>query len=149
MWLEHLSVGMALQEVAARFVDSVEFKTLYGTNPTHADFLTKLYRNVRHRTPEQAGFDWWLAELNAARYNLAAALVSFSESPEDQAAARGCVMAGEPTPVFVLNAKLFHALVDLIKAVEAGVQPHNLTYVGRALTRAKDVVEAARAQGKT
>lgn len=57
-------------------------------------------------------------------------------------------MASEPTPVFVINAKLFHALDDLIKAVEAGGPPHNLTHVGRALTRAKEAVDVARAQGK-
>jgi hypothetical protein len=67
-WIEQMDKGMGLLEVAARFVDSDEFRSLYGTNPANASFLTKLYNNVLHRQPEQS----WL-RLVAGRTQLGAA----------------------------------------------------------------------------
>jgi hypothetical protein len=93
-WIGRMDAGTTLLEVAAGFVYSAEFQALYGVNPTNAEFLTKLYRNVLHRDPEQAGFDWWLGELNAGRYNKITALAGFSESPENQAGVLNAIING-------------------------------------------------------
>jgi len=54
-WIGQIDKGMDLIEVSARFVDSKEFKDLYGTNPANAQFLTKLYQNVLGRAPGATG----------------------------------------------------------------------------------------------
>jgi hypothetical protein len=85
-WIDKMDNAMDLVEVSARFVDSNEFRTLYGTNPTNAQFLTKLYQNVLGRDPEATGYNWWLNELNTnPSKTKAKALADFAESGENQA----------------------------------------------------------------
>jgi hypothetical protein len=93
-WIAQMDAGMSQVEVAARFVDSAEFRSLYGTNPANADFLTRLYTNVLHRTPDPGGYAWWLGELDAGRHNKVTALAGFSESPENQAGVLNAIMNG-------------------------------------------------------
>lgn len=83
-WVSLLDNGSSLQNVAGGFVGSDEFKTLYGSNPSNSDFVSRLYRNVLHRAPDQRGFDYWLGLLNNGQISRAAALIEFSESPENQ-----------------------------------------------------------------
>ena len=84
-WIGQMDRGMTLAEVAARFVDSNEFRSLYGTNPTNEQFLTKLYTNVLGRQPEASGFNWWLNELNTnPTKTKAKVLADFAESAENQ-----------------------------------------------------------------
>jgi hypothetical protein len=84
-WIGQMDSAMDLIEVSARFVDSKEFRDLYGTNPTNAQFLTKLYENVLGRTPEANGYNWWLNELNTnPSKTKAKVLADFSESGENQ-----------------------------------------------------------------
>lgn len=63
-WINSIDKGMDMVEVAARFIDSPEFRKLYGQNPSNAEFLTKVYTNVLGRTPDQGGYAWWLNQLN-------------------------------------------------------------------------------------
>jgi hypothetical protein len=93
-WISQMDAGMNQLEVAARFVDSDEFRSLYGANPTNAEFLTRLYTNVLHRTPDPGGYDWWLGELDAGRYNKVTALAGFSETPENQAGVLNAIING-------------------------------------------------------
>jgi hypothetical protein len=93
-WISQMDAGMSQLEVAARFVDSDEFRALYGANPTNAEFLTRLYSNVLHRTPDPGGYAWWLGELDAGRYNKVTALAGFSESPENQAGVLNAIING-------------------------------------------------------
>lgn len=84
-WIKQTDNGMQLQEVAARFIDSNEFRALYGTNPTNSEYLTKVYSNVLGRMPDKAGFDWWLSEMNTnPTKTKVKVLTDFSESPENQ-----------------------------------------------------------------
>jgi hypothetical protein len=84
-WIAQIDKGMDLIEVSARFVDSNEFRTLYGTNPTNEQFLTKLYQNVLGRQPEASGYNWWLNELNTnPEKTKAKVLADFAESSENQ-----------------------------------------------------------------
>jgi hypothetical protein len=85
-WIGQMDSAMDLIEVSARFVDSKEFRDLYGNNPTNAQFLTKLYQNVLGRDPEATGYNWWLNELNTnPSKTKAKALADFAESGENQA----------------------------------------------------------------
>ncbi len=84
-WITQMDKGMNTVDVAARFIDSAEFRTLYGQNPSNADFLTKVYTNVLGRTPDQGGYNWWLNELNTnPSKTKAKVLADFSESAENQ-----------------------------------------------------------------
>jgi hypothetical protein len=84
-WINQIDNGMDMVEVAARFIDSPEFRTLYGQNPSHADFLTKVYSNVLGRTPDQGGYSWWLNELNTnTTKTKAKVLADFAESQENK-----------------------------------------------------------------
>ena len=93
-WINRMDTGTSLVDVAGGFVYSDEFRAMYGTNPTNAEFLTKLYNNVLHRAPEPEGFAWWLGQLDSGAYNKVTALVGFSESPENQAGVINAIMNG-------------------------------------------------------
>jgi hypothetical protein len=84
-WIAQMDKGMNVTEVAARFIDPPEFRSLYGQNPSNAEFLAKVYTNVLGRTPDQGGYDWWLNELNTnpdkTRQKV---LADFSESQENK-----------------------------------------------------------------
>jgi hypothetical protein len=94
-WVAQMDKGMDLSEVSARFVDSKEFRDLYGTNPTNAQFLSKLYQNVLGRDPEIAGYNWWLNELNTnPSKTKAKVLADFSESGENQTGVASLIGTG-------------------------------------------------------
>lgn len=83
-WIAQMDLGMALVDVSARFIDSKEFRDMYGAAPTNTDFLTKVYTNVLGRAPDQGGFDWWLNEMNTnPDKTRAKVLADFSESAEN------------------------------------------------------------------
>lgn len=85
-WIDKMDNGMNPVEVASWFLNSNEFKTLYGTNPTNDQFLTKLYQNVLGRQPEATGYNWWLNKLNTSPESIKAnVLADFAESAENQA----------------------------------------------------------------
>ena len=75
---------MGLIEISSRFIDSNEFKSIYGTNPTNETFITKLYLNVLDRVPDNSGLDWWVDQLdNNSEKTWKKVLADFSESPEN------------------------------------------------------------------
>jgi Ca2+-binding RTX toxin-like protein len=84
-WIAAMDNKTSLHTVAQGFVDSTEFKTLYGAAPSDAEFVKLLYNNVLHRAPDQAGTDFWVQGLHdgASRADI---LANFSESPENQGA---------------------------------------------------------------
>jgi cyclophilin family peptidyl-prolyl cis-trans isomerase len=85
-WIAQIDNGMDMVEVAARFIDSNEFRTLYGSNASDGDFLIGLYRNVLDRAPDAGGYAWWIDQLeNNPAKSWEKVLADFSESPENQA----------------------------------------------------------------
>ncbi len=93
-WIGQMDSGAEnLNHVAAGFVNSAEFKRLYGDNVSDNAYLTALYSNVLHRTPDQAGFDYWNSRISAGmtRPDI---LASFSESTENQAQVIGSIQNG-------------------------------------------------------
>ena len=98
-WLKALDDGVTLRQVANDFIGSPEFGKLYGTNVSNFDFITRLYSNILHRTPDQSGFNFWLDALNGNVTTRDAILADFSESPENQAQVLGTIQNGfEYTP---------------------------------------------------
>ena len=93
-WIGQLDKGAEnLNHVAAGFVNSAEFKQMYGANISDNTFLTALYNNVLHRNPDQAGFDYWNGRISAGmtRPDI---LASFSESTENIAQVIGQISHG-------------------------------------------------------
>ena len=85
-WIAQMDAGMSMTEVAARFIDSTEFRLLYGTTPTNGEFLTKVYNNVLDRDPDSDGYVWWMDQLaNNPEKTWQKVLADFSESSENQA----------------------------------------------------------------
>lgn len=94
-WISQMDKGQSLSTVAAGFVNSSEFAQLYGgASVSNASFLSKLYSNVLHRVPDQAGYDYWLGVMNNAGISKADVLASFSESAENQAQVIGTIQNG-------------------------------------------------------
>ena len=86
--------AMSLQSVAAGFMSTPEFKAMYGANPTNSELVTKFYQNVLHRAPEQAGYDYWMNQLNSHAQTATQVLAGFSESTENQAQVIGVIQNG-------------------------------------------------------
>ena len=86
--------GFSLKAVAQEFVNSSEFKSIYGTNPTNAQIVSKMYDNVLHRTPDQGGYDFWLGVLDRHDATVAEVLAQFGESNENVAALVGVIGNG-------------------------------------------------------
>ena len=93
-WISHLDSGVEnLKQVASGFINSAEFKQLYGANLSDAGYLTALYQNVLHRASDQSGFDYWNGRITAGA-SRADILVNFSESQENIAQVVGQISHG-------------------------------------------------------
>lgn len=92
-WIRQMDNGLSLETVAQGFVNSAEFASLYGVDPTNQDFIANLYRNVLDRELDQSGFDYWQGQM-AAGMSRAQVVAHFSESAENQAATAPLVDAG-------------------------------------------------------
>jgi Domain of unknown function (DUF4214) len=81
-WIDVLDDGGSLQLAASGFINSAEFQSLYGANPSDTLFLTKLYNNVLDRDPDEGGLNYWIGQLNGGM-SRESALINFSESNEN------------------------------------------------------------------
>ncbi|MBY4676805.1 DUF4214 domain-containing protein [Marinobacterium arenosum] len=93
-WISQMDGGMLIEEVAARFIDSDEFRSLYGDNVDSEAFLTAVYNNVLHRDPDQGGLEWWLNEMTQGNHDYVSVLAGFSESAENQLQVSGQIADG-------------------------------------------------------
>ena len=94
-WIMQLDQGIGLNAVANAFLGSTEFMTLYGAASSNLDFVKKLYSNILHREPDQAGVDYWKSRLDEGA-SRADTLIAFSESTENQVALIGQISKGMP-----------------------------------------------------
>lgn len=81
-WINSLDHGADLVNVAQGFINSDEFRVMYGANPTDQQFVTLLYNHVLHRPPEGEGYQFWLNSLSQG-VSRAQVLKDFSESGEN------------------------------------------------------------------
>jgi serralysin len=98
-WIAQRDNGLSLYDAAWNFINSAEFKTLYGANVSNSTFISAIYGNVLHRAPDQKGFDYWLDMLSSNKASRHGMLAEFSESPENVAQVVGSIQNGiEYTP---------------------------------------------------
>lgn len=93
-----MDAGQRPEAIAAGFIASDESVHMYGSAPTNARFLGKLYDNILHRAPDAAGFAYWLDLLDKGQIGRDAALVNFAESHENQVAVIGTIQDGIDAP---------------------------------------------------
>lgn len=84
-WTANLQKGEQLSVLADGFIGSAEFIARYGSNPSTATFVELLYANALGRPADPAGAAGWVNAIDAGSISRAEALVSFSESVENQA----------------------------------------------------------------
>ena len=94
-WLAQKDAGSNIvTNIAQGFVASKEFTDKYGTNPTNASYVDKLYQNVLGRAGESGGVTYWNQELDAGRISKAAVLVQFATLPEGAALVANLIANG-------------------------------------------------------
>lgn len=81
-WIKTMDGGRSLNDVAAGFVNSAEFASVYGSAPSNSQFVDKLYNNVLGRSGEAGGVAYWNGRLDSGA-SKADVLAGFSESPEN------------------------------------------------------------------
>ena len=86
-WLAELKSDRAtLESMATGFVNSDEFKSLSDTNnsgvTSNEEFILHMYNGVFGRAPDQAGFAWWLGELDTQATTQPYAFISMTQSNE-------------------------------------------------------------------
>lgn len=92
-WMFNMDNGVTLEAVARGFLESAEAIKLYGANPTAEEFVSKLYSNVLHRAPEQAGYDFWVNAIKLG-FSRSELLAQFAESAENRAQVIGVIEGG-------------------------------------------------------
>lgn len=92
-WVDKLSNGSTLNDIATGFLQAPEFTTLYGSDVSNTNYVLNLYHNVLGRDPKPQGQAYWENELThgASRADV---LVRFSESPENVANLQEVVLQG-------------------------------------------------------
>jgi Ca2+-binding RTX toxin-like protein len=93
-WISVMDKGTSLQSVAGGFIDSSEFKSVYGANPSNDALVTKFYTNVLGRAPDAKGAEYWTGILNNKQDTVANVLANISESAENKASLVGVIGNG-------------------------------------------------------
>lgn len=89
-----LDHGASLHDLASAFVGSAEFTERYGPTLSDTDFVTRLYSNILHRSPDTIGLTDWVTKLQTDQIDRAGALIGFSESPENHQAVDPTLASG-------------------------------------------------------
>jgi hypothetical protein len=94
VWINQMDNGKSLEWVSAQFQTSQEFQLKYGSSVSTDQFVTLLYQNVLHRSPDSGGLSAWKGALDAGAQSRAQVLAGFSESTENQIALIGSIQNG-------------------------------------------------------
>jgi Ca2+-binding RTX toxin-like protein len=82
-WIDRLDHEATLRDIADGFAHSQEFVDMYGSAPSNADIVMRLYKNILHREPDAGGYQYWLDILNNKQATLPWVLAFFSDSQEN------------------------------------------------------------------
>ena len=83
-WIDKYSSGTDdSRAVASSFLDSNEFKTLYGENVSDSTYVDNLYKNVLDRSADTSGLNYWVGQLNSGAETRYEVLLGFAESAEN------------------------------------------------------------------
>jgi hypothetical protein len=94
-WIYQLDHGLTLDDMVQDIIkNQPEFTQKYGANPTDTQFVNLLYANVLHRSPDAAGYDFWVHALANHDTTQVGIVKFFSESPENQTQVIGTIQDG-------------------------------------------------------
>ena len=71
------------QFLATQFIQSDEFKALFGANPTNEEYIDAMYQNVLDRLPDQGGYDFWVGGMVNDGLTREDILIAFTKSDEN------------------------------------------------------------------
>lgn len=94
-WYGVYRQGYPLRAISNDFARSDEFQSRYG-NVDNRQFLDRVYRNVLGRTPDQAGYDYWVGQMNRGMLR-GYVMIYFSDSVEFRNKTRDGVPPGYRT----------------------------------------------------
>ena len=83
-WVEQMSQGATLQDVAQAISQSAEFKQLYGS-PSDEQLVEEMYEAILDRAPDREGLSYWVQELVVNQITEGNLIASLLLSPESQA----------------------------------------------------------------
>jgi hypothetical protein len=83
-WINSLDHGSSLNQVAAAFMTTNEFKAAYGSSQSNLELVTRFYQNILGRAPEAAGSDFWVSKLDQHVVGIAEVMAAISESIENK-----------------------------------------------------------------
>jgi hypothetical protein len=93
-WISHIDKGMSLQDISWNFINSPEFKSLYGATQSNSAFVSKLYENILNRPGDSGGINYWVGMLDRNEISRHYMVAEFSESAENQAQVVGSIQSG-------------------------------------------------------
>jgi hypothetical protein len=88
------SKGLPLWQIASNFLASPEFASQYGSNPSDTQYINALYKNVLNRIPAASEVAWYQNQFTTKAMDHQAALIGFSESPENVALVGSAIANG-------------------------------------------------------
>ena len=88
------SNGLPLWQIASNFLASPEFASKYGSNPSDTQYINALYKNVLNRIPGESEVAWYQNQFTTKAMDRQAALIGFSESPENVALVGSAIANG-------------------------------------------------------
>jgi hypothetical protein len=95
-WIDAMNRGATLEQVAAGFVDSKEYWSIYGDYLDVGQIVARYYQNILGRAGEPAGIDFWTHILDSGAATLAQVLAGFSESAENKTVVLPAIQSGVP-----------------------------------------------------
>jgi len=97
-WVGQVEKGLlTVDQVAQSFFDQPETQTKYPQGTSNADFITSIYQNVLNRDPDQAGLDYWVAELDRGAFTRSQAIIAIINGAK--------AATGSPTDAAILANK--------------------------------------------
>ena len=82
-WMNRLDKGASVVDIAAGFIASTEYATLYSGVTSNTALVTKYYTNILERTPDAGGLAFWAGQLDSGRASTAQVLEAISDSAEN------------------------------------------------------------------
>lgn len=101
-WIDAREDGLSERGLAQAFLSSSEFAATVGDPETLTNraLVEGLYRNVLDRDGEEAGVDFWTAQLDAPAFTEEALLLAFAYSAENRGASPEIETLAETAPGF-------------------------------------------------
>jgi hypothetical protein len=93
-WMNRLDKGASVVDIAAGFIASGEYATLYSGVTSNTALVTKYYTNILERTPDAGGLAFWAGQLDSGRASTAQVLEAISDSAENIAAVAPLIANG-------------------------------------------------------